>query len=42
MVITIEKKDGKWLVNGKQYKDLTFAEKEFFDTFLRETRILNN
>ena len=41
MTIKIENKDGKWFCNGRLYKDLTFEEKQFFDTFLRETRLDN-
>ena len=41
MELVIKHKDGRWLCNDKPYKDLTFEEKQFFDTFLRETRLDN-
>lgn len=34
MKIEINKTDGKWLINGKQYADLTKEEKQFFDEFI--------
>jgi len=30
----INKTDGKWLINGKQYADLSDEEKQFFDEFI--------
>lgn len=32
--IEIQLINGKWLINGKEYKDLTYVEKNFFDEFL--------
>jgi hypothetical protein len=34
MKIEINKKDGKWLINGKKYADLSEEEKKFFDEFI--------
>lgn len=34
MKIEINKTDGKWLINGKQYADLSNEEKQFFDEFI--------
>lgn len=31
-------KDGRWLVNGKIYIELTFEEKEAFDLFFKHYR----
>ena len=41
MKIEIKKVDGKWLVNDKQYPDLTYSEKVFFDEFLIAMRLMN-
>jgi len=38
MKIVINRKDGKWLVNGKQYVDLAGEEKQFFDEFILAMR----
>jgi len=32
--IEIKKINAKWLVNGKQYADLSDREKSFFDEFI--------
>lgn len=37
--ITIKLENNKWLINGKQYKDLSYPEKVFFDEFLIAIRI---
>ena len=34
MKIEIIKVNGKWLINGKQYADLDYSERIFFDEFL--------
>ena len=34
LTIEIKQTNGKWLINGKQYKDCTFAEQKFFHEFL--------
>ena len=34
MKIEINKTDGKWLINRKQYADLSDEEKQFFDEFI--------
>lgn len=34
MKIVINKIDGKWMVNGKQYADLSGEEKQFFEEFI--------
>ena len=34
MKIEIIKYNGKWLINGKQYHELEYTEKMFFDEFL--------
>ena len=38
MKIEISLVNGKWVVNGKNYKDLTLIERDFFDRFLFEER----
>lgn len=40
MKIEIELKDGKWLINGKTYNELSDAEKLFFDEFLIAARLI--
>ena len=37
--IEIELVNGKWLINGKEQKDLTYVEKNFFDEFLIAMRL---
>lgn len=37
--ITIELVNSKWLINGKQYSELTYSERAFFDEFLIAMRI---
>jgi hypothetical protein len=37
--IEITRINGKWLINGKPYTELTYAERAFFDEFLLEMRI---
>ncbi|HEX8575797.1 MAG TPA: hypothetical protein VF677_05845 [Flavobacterium sp.] len=37
--IEIELRNGKWLVNGKAYQDLSDVEKEFFNEFLIAMRM---
>jgi hypothetical protein len=37
--IEILLENGKWLINGKQYNELTFPEKQFFDEFLLAVRL---
>lgn len=37
--IEITNKDGRWLVNGKNYKDLSIFEKHFMDSFFREIKL---
>lgn len=39
MKIEIIKTDGKWLVNGKPYPQLSYSEKVFFDEFLIAMKI---
>lgn len=39
MKIEIELTSGKWLINGKQYKDLSGVERMFFDEFLIAMKI---
>ena len=34
MKIEIKKVNGKWLINDKQYADLDYTERMFFDEFL--------
>ena len=34
MTIEIIKVNGKWMINGKQYPDLDYTERMFFDEFL--------
>jgi len=34
MVIEINKINGKWLVNGKAYENISDEEKQFFDEFI--------
>jgi len=38
-LIEIKKVNTKWLINGKQYADLSEREKIFFDEFLIAMRI---
>jgi hypothetical protein len=38
--IEIKLYDGRWLVNGKAYQDLSGAEKTFFDEFLIAMRMM--
>jgi hypothetical protein len=38
MKIEIIKTDGKWLINGKKYADLSDEEKKFFDEFIIEMK----
>ena len=38
--ILIELISGKWLINDKQYSDLSYSEKLFFDEFLIASRII--
>ena len=37
--IEIKRCDGRWLINGKRYQDLSGGEKTFFDEFLIPMRI---
>ena len=37
--ITIELKDGRWLVNNKAFQDLSEWEKDFMNKFFQEIRI---
>jgi hypothetical protein len=37
--IEITNLNGKWLINGKPYSELTYPERAFFDEFLIEMRI---
>lgn len=37
--IEIIKENGKWLVNGKPYAELSYTEKLFFDEFLIAIRL---
>lgn len=37
--IEIKLENGKWLINGKLYNELTFQEKLFFDEFLIAIRM---
>jgi hypothetical protein len=37
--IEIVKENGKWLVNGKPYAELSYTEKLFFDEFLIAIRL---
>ena len=37
--IEIVLENGKWLINGKQYSELSYSEKTFFDEFLIAVRI---
>lgn len=39
MTITIQNIGGKWRINGKLYSELSFEEKSYFETFLRETKL---
>ena len=39
MKIEIIKIDGKWKVNGKDYSDLSFQEREFLNSFFRELKL---
>lgn len=39
MKITIKKVNGKWLINGKQYNQLSTVEKSFFDEFIVAMRM---
>jgi len=32
--VIIRLENGKWLINGKQYHELSYPEKVFFDEFL--------
>lgn len=32
--VTIKFENGNWLVNDKQYHELSYPEKQFFDEFL--------
>lgn len=32
--VTIKLENGKWLINDKQYHELSYPEKQFFDEFL--------
>lgn len=32
--IEITKENGKWLINGKPYNEISYTEKIFFDEFL--------
>jgi len=34
MNVDIKQVDGKWLINGKPYAELSYSEKVFFDEFL--------
>lgn len=36
MKIEIEKINGKWLVNGNQYQQMSELEKELLNTFFKE------
>ena len=37
--IEIALENGKWLINGKSYHELSYSEKTFFDEFLIAMRI---
>jgi len=37
--VEITKTNGKWLVNGMPYDKLSYAEKLFFDEFLKATKL---
>lgn len=37
--IHIKLEGGKWLINGKQYHELSYSEKVFFDEFLIAMKI---
>lgn len=39
MKIDIKMKNGKWVVNGKTYKDLDHEEKKFMDEFFKNIKI---
>lgn len=39
MKISIEKTNGKWLVNGKKFGQLNHVERSFMDAFFRETKL---
>lgn len=39
MRISIEKVNGKWLINGKCYSELSDVEKTFFDEFIIAMRL---
>lgn len=39
--IVIQRRNGKYLINGKQYAELNFLEKREFDRFLFEMRDLS-
>lgn len=34
MVVEINKTDGKWLINGMPYDNISEEEKQFFDEFI--------
>ena len=34
--IVIKNTSGKWLINGKQYKDCNSLKQSFFDKFIKE------
>lgn len=35
MRIVIEKKENRWLVNGKRYQDMSDTEKQILNTFFK-------
>lgn len=37
--VHIKLDNGKWLINGKQYHELSYQEKIFFDEFLIAMRL---
>ncbi len=39
--IIIQRENGRYLINGKQYAELSFSEKKEFDDFLFEMRDLS-
>ena len=39
MKISIDFRNGKWIVNGKGFKDLNIQERLFMDSFFREVKI---
>jgi hypothetical protein len=35
----ISNTSGRWMINGKRYKDLNAHEKQFFDDFIKATKL---